>query len=466
MSQEQSKTWLEKSIVSISEDAMEAHLILWLTAEEEGATVEEVVAFLRSKQINYGILEDEIQRMLTEKIYLDDVCVARGTPAVQGEEGHFEFFIDVQRERKPKIREDGSVDYSDYDAVTIVKQDQLLVRYHPATHGQDGMTVKGQQIVGKRGQEKPTIKGKGFRVSEDKREYYSNFDGRAEYANGYMVVSNVLEINGDVDHTYGDIDFIGDVKIYGDVITRMKVKASGFITVEGHVEGAHLIAGKGVILKNGMQGSGIGKIHTPGDVEGKFFEQTEIHAGGNLYANAILNCDIQVEENVILEGKMAALVGGRVRAGIRIEAANIGNISYASTQLFAGTDGMEQARIQKLGEEIEEATRELYKTEGKLKMLEDVDLSALPNAAQMMEVKKELLRTKILLSSEIHDKDNQRNHLYHSMEKAVGAKVVIHKQVYPGTTVMVNGASMKVPDVVNNITIRRKGDDACMFAND
>ena len=58
MGQEQNQTkekdWRQLSILSISEDAMEAHLTLWPTAEEEGATEEEIVALLKSRNIVYG----------------------------------------------------------------------------------------------------------------------------------------------------------------------------------------------------------------------------------------------------------------------------------------------------------------------------------------------------------------------------------------------------------------------------
>lgn len=308
------------------------------------------------------------------------------------------------------------------------------------------------------------IRGKGFYATEDKLEYYANFSGRAEYSNGYMVVSHVLEITGDVDNTYGDIDFIGDVKVYGDVITRMTVKASGFITVEGHVEGAHLIAGKGVILKNGMQGNGIGRIDTTGEVEGRFFEQTAIHATGSLHANAILNCDIEVEGNVIVEGTMGALVAGRTRAGVLVQAAYIGNTVGITTKVIVGSEGNEAARIKKLQEELVEANQELYKSEGKIKMLEEAIEKGMGDKV-VMDVKKELLRQKIVLAAEIKDKEAQCRKLGAVLEYSSGAQVVIQKQAYPGTWVTVNGAHMRVPDVVKNITIKKKGEDACMFAN-
>lgn len=150
MENENIKTWKAHSIISLAEEDMEAYLMLWPSAEEENATVEEIVEFLREKQIVYGIQEEEIELMLLQKKYLEEVCVARGDSAVPGKDGEFEFFIEVQRERHPKIREDGSVDYSDYDAVTVVKKNQLLVRYHPATAGTGGTNVKGLELPGKR----------------------------------------------------------------------------------------------------------------------------------------------------------------------------------------------------------------------------------------------------------------------------------------------------------------------------
>lgn len=327
------------------------------------------------------------------------------------------------------------------------------------------MNVRGMRIVAKRGKDLPPIKGKGFVVSEDKLEYYSSVDGRAEYANGYMVVSHVLEIKGDVDVTYGNIDFVGDVTVFGDVITKMVVKATGFLTVEGHVEGAHLIAGKGIILKNGMQGGGIGRIDTSGDVEGKFFEQTTIRALGSIHTNTILNCRIQCDGEIVVEGSRGALVGGNVHSGTFIDAAYIGNVSGVKTELAVGTEGGEAKTIQRLEEEARTATQELYKTEGQIKILDDA-LASGNRDPRIGEMKKVLLRNKITLGTLVKNNDTQIRRLNAAMERAVKARVVIHKQVYPGTSVYVNGAYMKVPDVVNNITIRKKGNEACMFSNE
>ena len=66
-----------------------------------------------------------------------------------------------------------------------------------------------------------------------------------------------------------------DIRIRGNVLSGMKVTSEkGSIIVDGYVEAATLIAGKDVILKNGMQGKWQGKVcRQREDVSGKFFEQ-------------------------------------------------------------------------------------------------------------------------------------------------------------------------------------------------
>lgn len=458
------KDWVKNSIISIAEDDMEAYIMLWPSADEEKATAEEIIMLLHEKNIKMGILEDEIDKMLSEKKYLEDVLVAKGVPEVVGVDGEFEFFVEIKRERKPIILDDGSVDYSNYNAVTLVKKDELLCRYIPSKRGSDGYNIKGVVLTGKKGQELHGIKGKGFYVSEDGLEYYSSIDGRVEYANNYMVVSHDLRVDGNVDRLYGNIDFIGDVEIKGDVVANMTIKASGFLTVEGHVESAHLIAGKGVILKNGMQGSGTGLIECQGDVEGKYFEQTTIRCLGDLHANAILSCDIKTGGSVNVEGTLGALVGGKTQAGTFVQAAYIGNMGNVKTEIVVGTEGNTEAELKKNQEELKAYTMDLYKTEGKIKLLEEALGKGLGEDT-VNDMKKQLLRSKISLKSAMAERESRIKELYNAIEKAFYSKVTINSQVYPGTTVIVNGLFMKVPDVINNISIQIVDHNVVMVPN-
>ncbi len=60
-----------------------------------------------------GIDEAKIRDVIVKKIYGQEVVVAQGKEAVNGTDGHYIFYFDenYERDNKPTLREDGSVDY-------------------------------------------------------------------------------------------------------------------------------------------------------------------------------------------------------------------------------------------------------------------------------------------------------------------------------------------------------------------
>lgn len=91
-----------------------------------------------------------------------------------------------------------------------------------------------------------------------------------------MVVDNELVIEGDVSLTTGDVSFMNDIHIHGNVLTGVTIRSEkGSIVVDGYVEASELHAAKDVVLKNGMQGSGKGKIVAGGSVSGKFLSSQQ-----------------------------------------------------------------------------------------------------------------------------------------------------------------------------------------------
>ncbi len=456
--------WRSRSIVSISEDAMEAYIMLWPLNDEDMVTLEDIIGFLISKQVKFGFLEDEIERILNDHIFLEEVCVARGVPPVQGEDGYFEMFIKKAGERKPVINPDGTVNYAAYEAVSVVEKDQLIAKYHKGKIGKDGKNIKGDKVVANKGQEKRPYTGKGFYTNEDKTEYYATFSGRADYTENSLIVSHVLDVAEDVDIKYGNIDFAGDVNVKGDVLSGMYIRTTGFLTVDGHVEDAELTAAKGIILKNGMQGSGKGHIRTDGNVEGRFFEQTIIEAGGNVHANSILSCDITAKGSVKVDGNFGALVGGVIRSRSFVEAAYIGNLSNVKTEIIVGTKGDPKVLLKQLEDQLMKATKNLYTVEGKKKVLDDAVAKGIKDP-RITELHKAVMREKISLNSEIMEIRKRRDELAEFISNAQNARVVASEQAYPGTMITVNGAKLRIPDIVNGVTIKLRDGKAVMVRN-
>ena len=114
--------------VKIVNKDLEAWIRLPALEEGEHYTIEYLHDVLRVNQITYGIDEAQLQKILDEEIYEQDVLVARGIPAVEGQDGFYEYKVNMNLEKKPKILPDGSVDYWSMYSVQSVQKDQVIAK--------------------------------------------------------------------------------------------------------------------------------------------------------------------------------------------------------------------------------------------------------------------------------------------------------------------------------------------------
>ena len=138
---------------------LEAWIRLPALEEGEHYTIEYLHDVLRVNQITYGIDEAQLQKILDEEIYEQDVLVARGIPAVEGQDGFYEYKVNMNLEKKPKILPDGSVDYWSMYSVQSVQKDQVIAIYHPAVKGTDGIGVSGKPIAARVAREQGPLRG-------------------------------------------------------------------------------------------------------------------------------------------------------------------------------------------------------------------------------------------------------------------------------------------------------------------
>ena len=394
-------------VVTVSDDEMSAFLSLCPPVDGNEYTIRELTDALSRNKVSDGIRMDALAEMIRLKTYYTDVLAAQGTLPVDGREGYFEFLFSTDQDTKPKILPDGSVDYSSLGDVVVVEQGEVIARYIPATRGINGVNVRGRQLLAKNGREMVPLRGKGFVLSEDKKTYVAAVTGKVEWdGKNTLTVTDLFVIDGDVNHVTGNIKFAGDVHIRGNVVSGTMVNAFGHITVDGHVEAAHLIAGKDVILKNGIQGGGKGVIEAGGNVSGKFFEQTTVRARGYVNANAIMNCDIRSEESIIVSGRLGIIVGGSTTALRVIEATMIGNMAEVKTKVLAGAEKDLYAEIMKIEDQIKENSIEIEKIGIGIAKIDEFLKKNVRKDIQ--DKKMQLLRAKISKDSEVSDLVTQK----------------------------------------------------------
>lgn len=436
-----------KTTVSISEDSMSAALSL-APPQDMPYTVESLVTLLGEHNIKQGINLASLQRIIRKEIYNEAVVVARGKDAVNGTDGFFTFHFNTeQNDHRPTILPDGSVDYFNNASYEFAKEEQLLAEYTPATPGEYGYTVTGKLIIPNRGKDLAVLRGRGFRITEDKKKYFATCNGQIQYENNKISIINCLSITKDLDISVGNINFDGNVEIMGNIIPNMIVRATGYVKVNGYVEAASIYAGGDVVLAKGIQGGGVSYIEAGGDVFAPFFESTTIKCKGCLNSNHILNCDVTAEDSVLLSGKRGLILGGITRALRYIDATAAGNKAELPTKLILGVDS---EIIKKYGDTMQS----IAKVKLEIAALKK-NLVIFEEQHQTEHYTYKMLQKAIKLKEhDLESLTDELNECNRVIEIASYACVGLRGTVYPGTSIFINAEKHQVKEEQHQVTFR------------
>ena len=441
-----------KPNLRITQDGMEAYLILPIPEVDVEYTREEIALLLETKGVVKGIKEDKLELARKDKIYNREILIAQGKEPIEGSDGWYEYKFQREFSRRPEIMPDGSANYFRMQLLATVNEGDVIAVYHPAIQGEDGYTVKGAPRNAKRTRDLPPLKGKGFERSPDGLSYLSSLDGRVEVRGDKITVSQVYEIPGDVDIAIGNIDFRGDVMIHGSVRLGLSVHAGGSLTIDGIVEaGVNLSADKDILLKSGMMGDSRASVITKGNLFCKFIEYAQVTVGGSIQAEALLSCDVECGNKITLTGDRGRILGGRVRAVRGIEANTIGNQREVVTIAAAGVESDVYRRL-KLLEHKQEVTQK------KLQMIEDEimeyekkfhALHMTPKENDM--TKMNLIRAKIKESANFSQNQIELEELSELSERAKEAKIKVYSAVYPGVLIMIDDFNLPIKELQKNV---------------
>jgi len=438
--------------ILVSPDEMEVHLLI--VDRSKAFSEEDVLHELWENKIRKGILRKEIRKVVDGTYKERSVLVACGQAPRSGKDGWYEYFFKTDSTRKPKLMEDGSVDYQNAEWFDTVKVGDKLAVYHPAEDGCDGFTVKGGVLSAKKGKEQGVLIGKGFRLESDKITYISTAEGWVDLKDNKLEVSDVLVVDETTMAT-GNIIFNGSVHVKGNVGSQTEIRAAGDVMVDGFVEAAVIESGGNVMLRQGMNASGKGCIIAGNDVTGKFLEGVRVRAGGNIEINYCMNCDLEAGNQIEVSHSTGTLVGGRSCAVKGITAQNVGNRAGVNTYIRIGINEDIIAKVKKLQDEIRSIREEL-------EILENAKIdfeNKFPPELRNMQ------GTYLKLQSAIYTKKKQlynlgieKKEMNEELRLISNAKVVVRGRLYEGTTIDVNGKRWHSRYMMD-VTIRRTTDE-------
>ena len=446
-------------LLRINETRMEAQLTLY-----RRFSALELRDLLQENGIVSGLREKTLGELAQGKRNYEETLIATGTAAKDGRDGFFEYHFNPQPETKPIILPDGSVDYNVLGKIELVTNGQLLVTYHSALPAVIGRDVLGNAIDAYEGKELPPLQCKRCEPDETGREYYAGTEGNVTVKGNCLTVTPIYVIKGNLDATTGDVDFHGDVLIQGNVFAGVTVKTTGNITINGHVETASLFAGKDVILKNGMQGSGNGVIRAGGNVMARFLEQTQVYAGNEINTGALLNCDVESGQNVVIAGNRGTIIGGTVTAVGQISAASIGNRAGVTTQLVIGLDCEFKSKMGEIDHLAEEYQKNMAEAASALESL-TYQLKMQPAHPVLNQQKAEQMRKKINYQLKLKELTAKREKLIDINRRSADGKIIVGGIANVGCVIIINGVRETLHSEYRDVTFKKGGQEIRIISN-
>lgn len=413
---------------------------------------------MKTRGIVVGIKHDAITDMIQKRRMNEKVLIAEGTPAEAGKNGWYEFFVRLDLPRIPAPLPDGGVDYVNIEAFEMVDEGEKIAVYHPAEKGKDGQNVFGEVLHASKGIEKKPLKGEGFTIAPDGVTYLSKMNGKFEYINGRIIISNMVVVREDVTAVTGKLEVDGSVYVVGSVYSGGYIAATGDIIIEHNVQAARLIAGGNIMIKKGSCSKFDCFIEAKGEVSGSFFEAANIDATGNIKANYIMNSNINTMGKVIVSGSKGMLLGGRVRAVRGVDTYNLGNKSHIKTFLEVGRNILYDKKQAVYAEQRERILEELSMLEEQWNKI----LKALPpDREQAVLLIKKLNAAIVAKDHELADLDADISKLTNVTDQDMKA-VIVRGNAYEGSIIEINTIKYMLPKQVSRIIFKLRNNNVVM----
>jgi len=272
----------------------------------------------------------------------------------------------------------------------------------------------------------------------------------------------VFEVNGDVDYRTGNIHFVGNVVVRGNVMTGFVVRAEGDIRITGSVEAAEVTASGSIDIMEGIVGRGKGIVKAGKSVKCSFILDGNVEAGENVVVGqSIMHSNVRASKSVICAGAKGLIVGGSVQAGESIVARTVGNMTHTPTSLEVGVLPKERNELAELSKELKAIKDNLTKTESALKILEP-----LAKANQLSPDRKVMLDkfrlTKQQLQAreaEIVERIEELEDIFEMVEQA---KVEVKGSIYGGSRIVIGRFTRFIKDTLNQVVFRYENGEITM----
>lgn len=209
-------------------------------------TVAEIKELLQSKGVRFGIIEEELDVICSE-YGADNVLIAKGLPAKDDISDEIQVLFKELEEAIDYEDTNERVDYRNRFLIANANIGDIIGKIVPGSPGNDGQNILGIPIKRKTAKKVVVKIGEGCKLENN--NVIATEEGKPAYRANTFAVNKLYKVD-QVDLKSGNIDFVGNVEIIGDVCEAMEVKAGNELHIGKNVESAK-VKSSGEIVING-----------------------------------------------------------------------------------------------------------------------------------------------------------------------------------------------------------------------
>jgi uncharacterized protein (DUF342 family) len=357
-------------VVTFSEGDIEARADFFPSFGRGAPISDEYISVLLAKlDIVHGIQWNAIREAVTactlNRRAVKNVLIAHGDPPVNEMSEYFErnphlvvsnIPPDEHAQTYPR---NARVDYREYSPFIIVKQNQVLAKFHPRKVGQDGRNVHGAVVPYK------SIKPEGVAAGENTRFdgqfLIAEINGQLVEVNKVMNVRNSLVIRGAVGYATGNIVFPGDVIIHGPVSDGFTIYSGGSVTIKQTFDVTDVITKEDLNVAGGIIGRGQALVKVGGNLKTRFIDNCRVACRKSIIVDKeILNSKI-FTMNTLEMGDKSTILRSEVYAIHGIRAGSIGKKFGKPSHIHCGVDFTLQQEQEKCNNQLRMLAAKLEK---------------------------------------------------------------------------------------------------------
>lgn len=377
------------------------------------------------------------------------IIVARGVYPENGKDAAITYNY-KEAEKKPVLCEDGTVNYYELGQITPIYSGETVAVRTPPTKGVHGYNVLGEEIPAQPGKLLPFNIGKGIVVIENKA--IAEYDGALSWVNNKLLVSRMFKVDGDIDFSIGNINFMGKVLIQGSIKDGFTVEASDDIDIRGGIENACVTSRTGsVFVQNGIIGREAAHIHAHKNIEAKFIQEADLTAGQNIIINEyVIRSTLKAGDSVLIQGRKGKIMGNNeIKARAKIKAAQVQN-PYGLQLHVEGINRKEcYERINQLNKVIEEAENNLKKLAQGIRGARNM-----PSDPKSLEFLQKVLPVYLTANENYDQLNEERKQLVNMLKTTRGDGMIeVGSGLEAGMYLTIKSESIKLSDQQKHVSI-------------